>query len=141
MSAASSGDPFTGPWTLNPSKSALSFPAPRFWLQHVQSNAHELILREDIVLEDGTEFTVSLQAGFDGKDYPVAGSRYVGTMAYTRPELRTILGLGKQNGSITLRDTVDLQLNANLVSARIGLDRTHAHPLRRTLRVPSRSFS
>ena len=67
MSAASSSDPFTGTWTLNPSKSALSFPAPRSWLQHVQSNAHELILREDIVLEDGTEFTVSLQAGFDGK--------------------------------------------------------------------------
>jgi hypothetical protein len=108
MSAASSNDPFTGTWTFNPSKSALSFPAPRSWLQHVQSNAHELMLREDIVLADGTEFTVSLQAGFDGKDYPVAGSRYVDTMAYTRPELRTILGFDKQNGSITRRGTVSV---------------------------------
>lgn len=103
-----SDDPFTGTWTLNHSKSASSFPLPHSWVQSVESNTEELSLREDIVPPNDTQFTVSLQAAFDGKDYPVTGSHVADTMAYTRPDSNTIRGTGKQKGEVTLRDTISV---------------------------------
>jgi hypothetical protein len=112
MSLPSSIEPFTGTWTFNSLKSAARFSVPRSWVQHVQSDFHELLWREEIVLSDGKQFTVSLRAAFDGEDYAVTGSHYADPIAYERTEPRTILGTGKRNGSVTLRDTVSVSPGA-----------------------------
>jgi hypothetical protein len=116
MAAPDQPDPLTGNWTLNLSKSTLNVPPPRFWVQHIQSNEHELSLREEIISADGLPMTVSLRAAFDGKDYPVTGSHYVDTIAYSRLDARTLSAVGKQQGSVFLRESITVSPEGDTLS-------------------------
>lgn len=99
-------DPFTGRWRFNARLSTLSTPCPQSWVQEVVASLEEVCVREKIVRSDGTETALSVQAGFDGTDYPVEGSPAVDTIAYARTDRHTILGTGKRHGAVSLTETV-----------------------------------
>ena len=49
---------------------------------------------------------VSIEARFDGKEYVVRGSSLVDATAYTQTDRHNIAGVGKENGIVTLRETI-----------------------------------
>ncbi len=99
-------EPFHGVWRFNPELSTMCTPAPHSWIQEIKFGTDELAVREEIVRTDGTEIVLSVQARFDGADYPVEGSHAVDTIAYTRTDKHAICGIGKKNGRVSFTETV-----------------------------------
>jgi hypothetical protein len=99
-------EPFHGTWRFNPDLSAMCTPAPQSWIQEIKFGLNELAVREEIVRTDGTEIVLSVQARFDGADYPVEGSHAVDTIAYTRTDRNAICGIGKKDGQVSFTETV-----------------------------------
>jgi hypothetical protein len=73
-------------------------------------------VREDVVVVTGQRAAVSLAAKFDGQDYPVTGSSLSQTIAYTRADRHTISGTGRKNGSVTLRETIIVSPDGNVLT-------------------------
>jgi hypothetical protein len=99
-------DPFTGVWTFNAERSTLSTPAPRTWTQWVTATTEEVSVREEKVTADGSFTHHSLQARFDGKEYPVTGFPVAETISYNRLNTHTIAGTGRKNGDVSLNETM-----------------------------------
>jgi hypothetical protein len=99
-------DPFTGVWKFSPQWSALSTPQPRSWIQRIRATADEVSVREEIVGSDGVGITVTVQARFDGKAYPVNGSLIADTIVYSRPDTHNISSIGKKDGVLSLQETL-----------------------------------
>jgi|GEM_PF-5918491 len=99
-------DPFTGAWLYLPEKSNSTGPKLQRWIQYIEATAENLRVREEVVVATGQSANVSLEAKFDGKDYTVTGSSLCDEIAYTRPEFRKIIGKGKKNGTVTLRESI-----------------------------------
>ena len=102
-----SGDPFTGTWNCNFAKSKFSTPAPLVWTQYITASAADLSVREEISRTPGNTATVSVNAKFDGQDYPVHGSPMAEVIAYTRKDLE-ITGTARRQGAVCLRETLTL---------------------------------
>jgi hypothetical protein len=98
-------DPFTGTWIFNSQRSKLSTLPPQSWVQEIHATADEVQIEERITNQSGSKSTVTIRARFDGRDYPVTGSFVVDTIAYGREGLK-IIGTGKKNGGISIRETV-----------------------------------
>ncbi|MGF7181923.1 hypothetical protein [Tunturiibacter psychrotolerans] len=98
-------DPFTGTWIFNPERSTLSTPPPQSWVQEIHATALTVEVEETIASQDGLKSVVTVRARSDGQDYPVIGSAVVDSIAYQRESLR-IIGTGKKNGAISIRETV-----------------------------------
>jgi hypothetical protein len=61
----------------------------------------------DLVRQDGTPSKWSFTAQYDGKDNPVTGSNPFGnTISVTRVDARTVKATIKQDGKVTLTQTV-----------------------------------
>jgi hypothetical protein len=75
-------------------------------VQWIEATADGLRLREEVVVATGQRTNVSIEAKFDGRDYPVTRSSLSDTIAYTRKGRRKIIGTGKKNGGVTLRETI-----------------------------------
>lgn len=99
-------DPFTGTWVYVPEKSTSSGPRLQRWIQYIEATAENVGVREEVVVATGQHANVSLEATFDGNDYPVTGSSLCETIAYTRPAPRKIIGTGKKKSGVTLRETI-----------------------------------
>ena len=97
-------DPFTGTWTLNLPKSSLPPPGPRSVVSHFECTAQWVSIREELVDAEGRRQTVSIKAGFDGKDYPLIGSQVADTVSYTRMDSRTITGTSKKRGKVLVNE-------------------------------------
>lgn len=104
--ARSERDPFTGTWVYQPEKSQSTGPQLERWVQWIEAGENEVRVREEVVVATGQRASVSLQAKFDGQEYPVVGSSLSETTAYTRNGLHNITGTGRKNGSVTLRETI-----------------------------------
>jgi hypothetical protein len=65
-------------------------------------------LQEEIVSDKGERVTITADARFDGKDYPVKGSEFADTVAYQRPDRNTIQGTGKKAGKVIVNETAVL---------------------------------
>ena len=50
-------------------------------------------------------FDVRVDARFDGQDYPVTGTPLADTVAYRRPDSRTLKGIVKKAGNVVLLET------------------------------------
>ena len=108
-------DPFVGVWRLNPATSQLTA-SPRAWVQTISVDGGWIDVHEEIVRADGSSSKVAVRARFDGRDYPVTGTALVDSMAYSR-EGNTIVGTGKKNGVVSLRESMtadDVQMIADL---------------------------
>lgn len=99
-------DAFTGTWVYRPERSKSTGPRMDRWVQRIEATAEGVRVREEVVVATGQRAKVSLEAKFDGKEYPVTGSSLSHTIAYARLGPREIAGTGKRNGSVTLRETI-----------------------------------
>ena len=97
-------DPFTGTWRFCAEKSDAA--GVRSWVQWIEVAGEEIQVREEVESAAGARANVSIEARFDGKDYPVTGSSLVDAIAYTRVDRHNIAGVGKKNGMVTLRETI-----------------------------------
>ena len=97
-------DPFTARWQFDSALSRFTGPAPAEWTQDIEMTADGLRTRERMVGADGTVSEYSVEARFDGKEYPVTGSPLVETMSYTRPEPNRIDGVGSKAGTVVFRE-------------------------------------
>ena len=98
LSAAS--DPFSGVWKLNLVKSKLPAPAVQSQTATIEADGEGIRIREEIVNDKGEHLTVTVNAKFDGKDYPVSGTPLADTVAYRRVDSRTIDGTAKKAGKV-----------------------------------------
>lgn len=114
---AGQADPFTGTWKLNHAKSSLPAPAPQSVVSHIECTPKWVSVREEIVDANGQPQTVTGKAGFDGKDYPIAGSPSVDHVSYQRIDARTIKGTAKKNGQVVMHETVVLSPDGKTFTA------------------------
>ena len=98
-------DPFTGTWVLNLGKSKLPPPPPRSQTSYIDADSAGIRIREVIVQENGEQINVTVEAKFDGKDYPIAGSPFVDTVAYHRVDSYTLKGVVKKAGQVVTQET------------------------------------
>jgi len=102
------GDPFSGTWVLNLSRSKLPPPLPKSQTAQVIVDASGIQITEEVVSGTGERMTISVKARFDGKDYPVSGSPFADAVAYERVDRHTIKGIGKKDGKVVMHETVVL---------------------------------
>jgi len=100
-------DPFTGTWHCNLAQSKFSTPAPQSWTQYITASATDISVREEVSRPGDAPATVSVNAKFDGKDYPVHGSPAAEVIAYTRTDFE-IVGTASRQGSVCLRETLSV---------------------------------
>lgn len=99
-------DPFSGVWKLNLSKSKLTPPIPKSQTARVDAGASGIRISEEIVSDTGERMNISVDAKFDGKDYPIKGSPFADSVSYQRIDRFTIKGVGKKAGKVIMHETV-----------------------------------
>ena len=99
-------DPFSGVWKLNLSRSRLPPPIPKSQTARVDVNASGIRISEEIVSDTGERMNISVDARFDGKDYPIKGSPFADSVSYQRIDRFTIKGVGKKAGKVIMHETV-----------------------------------
>ncbi len=114
--ALAAGDPFTGTWALNTSKSRLPPPIPKSQIAHVVVDASGIQITEELVTGEGERMTISVKARFDGKDYPITGSPFADSVAYQRPDRNTIKGVGKKDGKVVMHETVVVSTDGTIMT-------------------------
>jgi hypothetical protein len=107
-------DPFTGTWKYDPEKSQLSRPL-RSWTQQIEITSDRVSVREEIVGTDGSTTVVSVEARFDGVDYPVSGSPLSDVISYARTGSQ-ISGIAKKNCAISLRETLTVSADGRTLT-------------------------
>jgi hypothetical protein len=102
---AQSGDPLIGSWKLNVEKSkATGFQSGA---TKVEAAGEGVKFTVDLAATDGTKHHWEFTANYDGKDNPVTGSTpYGNVVALTRVDARTIRIVTKQDGKVTVNQTI-----------------------------------
>jgi hypothetical protein len=107
--SAQASDPRIGTWKLNAAKSKYSpGPAPQSLTVKVEPSGQGEKVTAEFVNADGTRTTTQYTANFDGKDYPLTGSRIADTVSLKRIDARTTVRTDKKGGKVaqTLRRVV-----------------------------------
>jgi hypothetical protein len=97
---------FSGTWKLNPAKSHFTGPAPKSSTAVVQADDKNFTLKQQFVDDKGQSSNVSVEAKFDGKDYPVTGDPDTDSMALQRVNDHEIKIAYKKAGQVTGRSVV-----------------------------------
>jgi hypothetical protein len=84
----------------------LPWPAPQSNITYIDADSDRLRVREQIVDDKGQESAVTLEARFDGNDYPVTGSPHADAVAYRRIDQHTISGYIKKASAVLLKEKV-----------------------------------
>jgi hypothetical protein len=118
-------DPFSGFWRLNLAKSRLPPPLPRSQSTNIEVTGEAIHIREDIEMEKGERMVITVDARFDGKDYPIHGSPFADTVAYERVNVRTFKGTVKKAGRVITNETVVVSADGKtLAGTYSGIDAT-----------------
>jgi hypothetical protein len=105
VALAQSSDPQVGTWKLNAEKSKGTM--FKSGTVTVEAAGQAFKTTVDLVRQDGTPSKWSFTAQYDGKDNPVTGSNPFGnTISVTRVDARTVKATIKQDGKVTLTQTV-----------------------------------
>ncbi len=99
-------DPFSGVWKLNLSKSKLTPPYPKSQIVRIEVDGSRIRITEELVSATGERLSISVDARFDGKDYPVQGAPFADSVSYERVDRFTIKGIGKKDGRVVMHETV-----------------------------------
>ena len=105
VALAQSSDPHVGTWKLNAEKSTgTMFKGGTVTVEPAGQGYKTTV---DLVGPEGTPSKWSFTAQLDGKDNPVTGSNPFGdTISMTRVDPRTVKSTIKQDGKVTLTQTV-----------------------------------
>ena len=106
LSLFAAESPFSGTWKLNTAKSHFSGPAPKSSTANVQADDQSLNLKQELVDDKGQTSNISVDAKFDGKDYPVTGDPDTDSMAFQRINDRELKITYKKAGQVTGRSVV-----------------------------------
>ena len=106
MAALAAESPFSGRWKLNLEKSKLPPPAPKSETAQVVADDNNLHMKDAITDDKGQAMTVTYDAKFDGKDYPVTGDPNSDSISFQRVDTNTIKGTGKKAGKVVSTFTV-----------------------------------
>ena len=116
-------DPFSGVWRLNISKSKLSPPLPKSQVVRVEADVSSIRISEEVVSDTGERMVISVDAKFDGRDYPVKGSPFADAVSYVRPDRFIIKGVGKKDGKVVMHETVVVSADSkNMTGTYSGTD-------------------
>jgi hypothetical protein len=102
------GDPFSGTWVLNLSKSRIPPPTPKSQIARVIVDSSGIEITEVLVGNSGERLNIHTKAKFDGKDYPITGTPYADTIAYQRQDSNTIKGVAKKAGKVIAHESVSV---------------------------------
>lgn len=116
LCSCTSADPFSGVWKLDLEKSKLPAPLPQGQTVHIQVDGMSIHVQEEIVSNKGERVTITGDARFDGKDYPIKGSDFADSVAYQRLDRSTIKGAGKKAGKVVVNETVVLSRDAKTLT-------------------------
>jgi hypothetical protein len=122
-------DPFTGSWVFVPDESHWPGPLPRSWLQDITCSAERIRVVERIESATGDHTSHSVDAGFDGREYAVAGSAQVETIAYTRPERSRIDGVGRKAGRVVFSEVIAVAPERGRLTQSIVFARASGEPV------------
>jgi len=100
LAGLAGADPFSGTWVLNLAKSKLPPPPPKSQTSYIKADSKRIRIRELVINDDGKQMSITVDAKFDGKDYPIVGSPFVDTIAYQRVDSHTLTGIAKRAGQI-----------------------------------------
>jgi hypothetical protein len=114
--AFAAGSPFSGTWKLNIAKSKLPPPAPQSDVATIDADDNGMKFSEDVVDEKGQSTKSSLEAKFDGKDYPLTGDPNADSVSYHRPNANTLEGTAKKSGKITQKFTVKVSKDGKVTT-------------------------
>jgi hypothetical protein len=107
---ARASDPNVGQWKLNAEKSKGAL--FKSGTVNVEAAGDGVKITVDLVRADGTPSRWSFTANYDGKDNPVTGSSPFGnTVALTRVDTHTTKVTSKQDGTVTVTQTVVISPN------------------------------
>jgi len=107
--SAQASDPRIGAWKLNVTKSKYRpGPAPQSLTLRVEPSGRGEKVTAEFVNADGTRTTTEYTANFDGKDYPLIGSKIADAVSLKRIDARTTVRTDKKGGKVaqTLRRVV-----------------------------------
>src|SRR5262245_59793832 len=95
--------PFSGTWKLNSTKSTTP---PHSETIHVEADDNGINVSDDVVDTTGQPMTISYDAKFDGKDYPVTGNPEWNSIAFQRVDANTLKATAKKGGQVTAEYTL-----------------------------------
>ena len=99
--ALAGANPLVGTWHLNLVKSKLrASPAPKSVVVKVEPKGSGISVALSVVNADGTKGQLGYTANYDGKDYPIAGSRLFSTIALKRLDDHTDEAIFKKRGKL-----------------------------------------
>jgi len=118
-------DPFAGFWRLDLAKSKLPPPLPRSQTSRIEVKGDRLHIREDIENNKGERMTITVEARFDGRDYPVHGTPFADTIAYERIDPHTLKGTVKKAGRVITNEIIVVSPDGTtMTSTYSGIDAT-----------------
>ncbi len=103
---AQSPDPMVGTWKLNVAKSKTTY---KSGTTVIEPAGDGLKVTADLVRTDGTTYHWTFTGKYDGKDNAVTGTTPYGahpTGALTRVDAHTVKIVGKNDGKVTLNQTI-----------------------------------
>jgi hypothetical protein len=122
-------NPFNGIWKLNLAKSKLVPPVPQSDIAKVDADDTGLKLSEDITDDKGQPLKISLEAKFDGKDYPVTGDPSSDSISYWRLSTYTLTSTSKKGGKITSKATIVVSKDGKVTTVHF-IDYSQAKPFK-----------
>jgi hypothetical protein len=97
---------FSGTWKLNTAKSHFTGPALKSSTATVQADDQNFNLKQELTDDKGQTSNVSVDAKFDGKDYPLTGDPDTDSMALQRVNDHELKITYKKDGQVTGRSVV-----------------------------------
>jgi len=82
--------PFNGTWKLNVAKSKLPPPAMKSETAYIVADDNNFQMKDEFVDDKGQPLTVTYNAKFDGKDYPVTGDPNSDSISFQRVDANTL---------------------------------------------------
>jgi hypothetical protein len=122
-------DPFSGSWVFVPDESHWPGPPPRSWVQDITCSAERIRVVERIESDTGEHTSHVVDAEFDGREYAVAGSAQVETIAYTRPEESRIDGVARKAGRVVFSEVIAVAPERGRLTQTIVFARTSGEPV------------
>jgi len=101
------GEGFAGRWRLVREKSDIP-PVTKSQTLEIETDGVRVAMRETLVNDKDEALTITVHGKFDGADYPVHGTPFADTVAYTLRDARTIEGVAKKNGVVVVKETAVL---------------------------------